>query len=273
MRDSEERREEKLEGREVHLRNAGGFSVRTERPHGKLYRWFDNFWYHHKWKTIIIAFFAVVILVCALQMCSRAPSADVSVLIVGPKSFIAEDSGYSQLEGLLSSCVPEDYNEDGTENAEIVNFTVFSEEQIKELAAHVDEKGEPDPIVVNTSTNSENYQQFFSYLSTGETAILMLDRWIYETPQVQNLLIDLSTQLDFVPNGALYATGQDGHEHLLGVRLGDTLLYQNNSALRTLDGDTVQWSEDAVLCMVSKLVTTDQEAYANAVACFVQLVK
>ena len=45
-------REDKLEGRELHLGRRGD-AVRRDRPHGKLYRWFDNFWYHNKWKTII----------------------------------------------------------------------------------------------------------------------------------------------------------------------------------------------------------------------------
>ena len=49
---SDERKEEKLEEREIVFRpNA----AKSERPHGKVYRWLDNFWYHHKWKTIIIA--------------------------------------------------------------------------------------------------------------------------------------------------------------------------------------------------------------------------
>jgi hypothetical protein len=54
------KREERLQGRDVQL---GGGTARAERQHGKLYLWFDNFWYHHKWKTIIISFFAVVVLV------------------------------------------------------------------------------------------------------------------------------------------------------------------------------------------------------------------
>ena len=45
MHDSENKKEEKLQGREIQL---GGGRARTERQHGKLYLWFDNFWYHHK---------------------------------------------------------------------------------------------------------------------------------------------------------------------------------------------------------------------------------
>ena len=266
MRESEERREEKLEGRDVTFAAAS----RTDRPHGKVYRWLDNFWYHHKWKTIIITFFAVVVLVCTLQMCNRQAANDVGILIAGPKSFISEDSGLSDIEGLLSSCVPQDYNEDGRKNVDIHSYTIFSEEQIKALANHVGEDGRPAPIQVNTSTNSNNYQQFFSYLQTGETAVLLVDPWIFE--KVKGVLIDLSTQLDFVPQGAVYSTGEDGQEHLFGVRLGDTALYQNNSALRALDENTVAWSEDAVLCMVSKLVTTNENAYAQSVAYFAELV-
>ena len=29
-------------------------------PQSKVLRWLDNFWYHYKWPTIIIAFFLIV---------------------------------------------------------------------------------------------------------------------------------------------------------------------------------------------------------------------
>ena len=39
-------------------------------------RWLDNFWYHHKWKVIIIAFFAIVIIIGVVQMLSKEDSDD-----------------------------------------------------------------------------------------------------------------------------------------------------------------------------------------------------
>ena len=58
----ENRREEKLEAREI---KATPSAARVaERPHGKVYRWLDNFWYHYKWPTVIIAFFAIVLYRC-----------------------------------------------------------------------------------------------------------------------------------------------------------------------------------------------------------------
>lgn len=248
MREPEERREEKLEAREVTFSAA----ARRDRPHGKVYRWLDNFWYHHKWKTIIITFFAVVILVCTLQMCNKESGRDVRLLIVGPTSFVAENSGLSELEGLLSSCVPEDYNGDGKEDVSIHYYTVYSEEQIKAMETPV-----------NTSTNANSYQQFGSYLQTGETSLLLLDPWIFE--EKKGVLADLTPHLGEAPTGAVYGT-VEGEDYLLGVRLGDTALYQNNSAYRVLPPDTV-------VCLLSKLVTTNEKDYQNAAALLAALVK
>ena len=61
------KQEEKLQGGDIHVPPTLR-ARRREREHGRVYKWFDNFWYHHKWKTIISLSLAVIILVCTLQM-------------------------------------------------------------------------------------------------------------------------------------------------------------------------------------------------------------
>ena len=46
----------------------GGDIVVPERQHGKVWRFLDNFWYHHKWKTIIGLFFLIVLIIGTVQM-------------------------------------------------------------------------------------------------------------------------------------------------------------------------------------------------------------
>ena len=36
-----------------------------------LRKWFENYWYHYKWRTLIVAFFAIIIVVCMVQMMQK----------------------------------------------------------------------------------------------------------------------------------------------------------------------------------------------------------
>ena len=108
MEDPRQNKEEKLQGGEIHLRP----SMRAEREHGKVYKWFDNYWYHHKWKTIIGLFLTIVILVCSLQMCSKEKTGDISVLLGVPYAF-EEEAVYNGFRSCISLYIPEEYDTDG----------------------------------------------------------------------------------------------------------------------------------------------------------------
>lgn len=235
MQEPEKKRDEKLEARDIRL-GAGG-TARAERPHGKLYRWFDNFWYHHKWKTIIIAFFAVVVLVCALQMCNKEDEGDIKVLMAGPYGFSTEESGIADLQAFLDKSLPEDYDGNGTKKVTIINYTVYSEEQIKERQAQ--------DIYVSTGTNADNYQQYISYLQTGESSLLFLDPWLAEQLN-KGQLLELGGLLGYLPEGAIIQTDAEGNPAVYGIRLGDTALYRDNIAMQALP-------EDTVICLAAPL--------------------
>ena len=227
MHEEDNRREGKLEAHDIRL---GRSTMRAERPRGKIYRWLDNFWYHHKWKTLIIAFFAVVVLVCALQMCGKEDEGDVAILMVGPYGFATEQSGIGDLQAFLDKTLPQDYDENGSKRVDIVHYTVYSEAQIKE-------RQEQD-IYVNTANNSDNYQQYVSYLQTGYSSLLFLDPWLAQ--ELNNgQLLDISSVLGYVPEGALTRTDADGNTVVYGIRLGDTALYRDNIAMQALPKDTV----------------------------------
>ena len=76
----------------------------------KIWKWLDNFWYHNKWKTIIIAFFLIVFIIGFVQ-CMQKTDADVSILYVGPEVVTGEE--YDAMEKSLESRIDTDYNGDG----------------------------------------------------------------------------------------------------------------------------------------------------------------
>ena len=111
---------DKLPGGEINVRP----SLRGKREHGRVYRWFDNFWYHHKWKTIIALFLVVVILVCVLQMCQKEESGDITVLLAGPYGF-SDEAAYNNLRNALSlSVYLKDYDGNGVSRADLITYTL-----------------------------------------------------------------------------------------------------------------------------------------------------
>ena len=244
------RDDERLQGHDVNLNSA---SVATkERERGKLYRWFDNFWYHHKWKTLIIGFCLIVVLICTLQMCNKESEGDISILTAGPYGFMTADSGLGDLRNCLANYLPDDYDEDGVRKVDVRHYTVYSEDQIKTYAAQ--------NITINTADNSSEYKSFYGYIATGETSVLFLDPWLYE--EMQGKLMDIVDLAGVVPVGGITITDDNGKTHCYGVRLGDTALYAN-TAMQVLP-------EDTVICLAAPLYvggkSSDEAEFAKAVA-------
>ena len=225
-------KQDKIEAQDIHI--GGVKRTREERPKGKLAAWLDNFWYHHKWKTIIAFSFTVIALICVLQTCSKEKQ-DTTVLLVGPYQLTESEAGYHALRGALSSYLPEE-NKGG--NVGIVHYDIYSEEQINALRANVDENGEPAPIYIDTALNSQNNKQYHEYLMTGETSVLFLDPWLLEEMKKREdpYLVNLVERFETTPVGGVI----EENGACYGVRLGDTAFYQSSAAVRdTLPADTL----------------------------------
>lgn len=232
MQDNENRKEERLEGREISF---SGMSAGTaEKQHGKLYRWFDNFWYHHKWATIAVLFVLIVVTVCVVQMCSRENEGDLSVVLAGPYGFTGEENGYDDVRACLSTYLPADYDESGEKKTDIVHYTIYSADQIAALTKQ--------DVTVNTATNAQNFSSFFDYLKLGESAILFLDPYLFgELAKNKGYLADLGENFgyDVTDAAAVVYTDGDGRGAVLGIKLSETALWRDNAAIRHLPEDTV----------------------------------
>ncbi len=254
-------KDEKFEAREIRLGSPG--PGREERPHGKLYRWFDNYWYHYKWRTIAVVFVAILVTICTVQMCNSEEESDITVAIAGPLNFISDESGFKNLKNSLANHLTADINGDGQKSVRVNTYTIYSEEEIKELESRVDEDGNPLGYVVNRQANSQNYQQYNSYIKTGDASVFFLSPWLFQQLSTESkALAELGNALGYIPEGGIVVQNEAGADVCFGVRLGDTALYKNNSAIRVLPADTV-------ICLMAPLVygnSSNTEIYAGAVA-------
>ena len=180
----------------------------------KLFNKLQNFWYHNKWTVIIVAFFACVVLVCTLQMINKDKQ-DVTVLY-GTTEYLDAQERAAFLSA-VQSLLPEDYDKDGHKTVAMVDYQIFSEQELyEEIETEVD--GEMITVKVEkvaTHWNADQYSSMQNAVKTGEYSLCFASPYVYE-----KLL-------------AGYAV--EGKT----VRLGDTDFYRYNEALWVLPEDTV----------------------------------
>lgn len=149
----------------------------------KFMAWLDNYWYHYKWHTIIVAFFLMVFVVCFVQ-CSKVESVDMTV------AFCANDTlNESEMEALtkiLSDACPEDVDGDSRKTARLNLHTVFSEEELTALYTDTDEaSGETtvdrSGMMTAKGYNTERIENLQNYVMTGECAVWLVSEYVYTT--------------------------------------------------------------------------------------------
>lgn len=222
---------EKIEGAEIKVQ-------------GRFVSWLDNYWYHYKWVTIVVAFFIIVFSVCTLQMCSKEKN-DLIVVYAGGAFVSSEQT--ENIKSVINAVMPEDFDGDGAKSANFVKYEIYSADQIKEIEAATDTNGEHG--YVDRSYNSSNYDNFCNYMQTGDASVYLLEPWLFEELKATNRLMQLSEVLGYTPDGA------DAY----GVRLGDLEIYNSYAVLKALP-------EDTVVCLLRPLVvgnSSDGEYYAR----------
>lgn len=258
----DKRREEKPSGVEPVITPRSG-----ERQHGKLYRWLDNFWYHHKWAVIVTLFIAVVLTVCIVQMATREGDGDVSVVAAGPYGFMTDEAGLTSLQQCLATYLPADYDENGAKEVRVYSFPVFSEAEAEALANRTDENGNNLGLSVDGYANTQEYQRFSQYITTGEAAVMLLSPWLFEELTGRSdCLVDVASLVDGgVPANAIATQKADGSIGYYGIRLCETKLWRDNSAIRG------KLPEDTVLCLMMPTLlgdNADEEHYNKSVEYF-----
>ena len=216
--------------------------------------WLDNFWYHHKWTTLVAAFLVIVFAVCIIQSCT-AKSSDLTVTYAGRVLFTASDK--EAVEGVISDRLPDGYSEDAS--AEMIAYYILSKEQIETMEKETHADGEA--VYVDRAFISSEKEKFMAQLQTTTSSILLVEPWLYRELVGNNESTEIIKSLDEIfgetPVGAL-----DSY----GIRLGDTEMYKTNPELKCLP-------EDTVLCLVEKRLWQKSKEYEREMAAFKSFAK
>ncbi|MBQ7379702.1 MAG: hypothetical protein IJW70_08540 [Clostridia bacterium] len=175
----------------------------------------QNFWYHNKWTVIVVTFFVCVLLVCTVQMLGK-DKYDVTVLCGTTVHMDAEQR--AAFLSAVQNVLPEDYDKNGEKSVGMVDYQVFSEDELYvEVETVID--GVETTLIEEQVAAYWNTDQFNSLkdavAKTGEYSLCFASPYVYET--------------------LLSGYVADGK----AVRLGDTDFYRYNEAVQVLPEDTV----------------------------------
>ena len=217
----------------------------------KFVLWLDNYWYHYKWVTIVVAFFLIIAIICIAQSCSKVPS-DVKLTYAGP-AYLSGDKKLA-IESAVSGEMPEGFSKNGKAEIDLLSYYILSKEQIEDIQKETDSEGRPKEYVDTYFITSEQ-ETFESQLMTGSSSVLLLDPSIFDSlggNAASERLRPLNEIFDNVP---------DKNVNGFGIRLGDTEAYRSNPELQVLPADTI-------LCLHEKLLSQKQSVYDKDVEAF-----
>ena len=144
---------DKLEGGELRV------------SHGKVWRWFDNFWYHYKWQTIIAAVGLFAVLFCTLTMCRRKEP-DFYFYYAGQGEFSGDE------QRAIVSSLSKAAGEDGRDAEVSVTFLfLMTNDQIKRFG----EEHAGDGLSVNGGQIGQNRELLSNEIMTGNALIMFFD--------------------------------------------------------------------------------------------------
>ncbi len=214
--------QEKLQGTDIKLTSSS-----------KFLSWLSNFWYYNKWKVIIIAFFAIVIVVGVVQMVQKEDP-DIEVSVATHTIFYSED--VDSLEKTLVGLMPSDINGDGKKKVQLNLYKIYSESELKAAnESETDANGNPI-IYADESYNKSQIEQYNSYIMTGQCSVMIISEYLYKdltSRRGDDILLKPMSEIfgDELPAGVT----SDGY----GIKLKATGAYKNLDAFRFLPDDSV----------------------------------
>jgi len=214
--------QEKLQSADIHLTSSNKFLT-----------WLSNFWYYHKWKVIVIAFFATVVIVGVAHMANKEDP-DIELTVATHTVYYQEH--VDALEAAVKSLAPIDLNGDGKRTAQLNLYKIYSEAELK-AANEKETDAEGNPVIyADEAYNKSQIEQYNSYIMTGQCTVMIISEYLYQDlagRRSEDVLLKPMSEIfgDDLPEGVT----ADGY----GIKLTATGAYKNLDAFRFLPDDTV----------------------------------
>ena len=182
-----------------------GISVEEESPAEPIVKagFFENFWYHYKWHSIIALFLVFVIAIGVGQMATKV-TPDIYIMYAGPHYY----ENTTSLMSAFKATMPKDYNGDGEKIINILQTVNYTDEQIKALEEEADrlaaesKDGAEYEFNFDYSFNAQEFEKFRNEILIGESIICILDPSLYEEVKGDDLLLTLEEALGYTPDSA-----------------------------------------------------------------------
>ena len=205
-------------------------NIRTE---GGFLKKMEDFWFFHRGKVIVAVILMLVLALFISQIVGRRNS-DVMIAYAGP-AYIS-GATQSSVQDLLTEIVGNDLRDEAFLMG-LTQYQIYSKDQIESLRAETHEDGEQ--VFVNSELNSQMYEDLYTYIMTGDTALLILDPWLYAELRKNERLLPMSELFETLP------LGTDSYGY--AIVLGETEIYQYYDVMQMLP-------ENSVLCFLKAQV-------------------
>ena len=190
-----------------------------EIPKGRFGIWFENFWYHYKWHSIIALFIIFVIVICSVQMCSKEEY-DVHIVYAGGEHVMGDKSDgdiplYSTILKSLNEAVY-DFDGNGTVNTSFEALYMLTAEEIAEIEKEIldlKEKGE-EHLSLNYVQLTENENLFRERIAYSDIYVFLLSDTVYKKYQTYEYdvpmfasireLANPDSEIEFLDDSAAY---------------------------------------------------------------------
>lgn len=235
-------------------REDGKLNAEFHYEQSPVLKWLDNFWYHYKWRTIIIAFFVLVAVVVIVQIINR-PKYDVNLVCAGVYRMDANE--HPAFEAAVEKFIPEDYDGDGERSANIIVYEIYSDEDYREAASEAEANSEE--FALNAQYNASEQQNFSQYSMMGECYVFLVSEYLYGQLLQNERLCSVASlyENEPLPTGVT----EDGY----GIRIGETDFYRFTPDIQAMP-------DDMILCLLRKAEfknsTSDIERYERYQAFF-----
>ncbi len=219
---NEKRADEELSNAARRIKALGQDAVEEEEPL-KIDR-VANFFYHYKFRIIMIAVFAFIIIVAGGQFLGQS-NPDINIIYGGPQYITANQN--KDFCGVLEGLMP-DYNGDGKTYVQLNDLVFMSQRQLDEYTAEMAAKGEQ--VSLDHLTNKQVNERFTYEIFGGESVICILGEEQYNEVKGEGGFLPLSEIFDEVPEGAI-----DDY----GIRFSETKLCKFYGAAQIFPDDAV----------------------------------